>query len=782
MKRFLVTSLLFCLTVISMAHAQNGKYQNIAIGVNAAGVLVPIRNATITVFNSGNPPTIASLCISLSDLTCTASNVLSGDISGNFSFYAKPGTYVVQVVGSGFATYTYNDVIVNSVSSVGIPLGISGQVPVMNSVNTAYAPQAKPMIDVRDISGVDCTGATDSAAALTAFTGNPPTTNSVLNQKTLSFGRCLQIKLASTWVIYNQAGFIIDGLTRSGSGSQGVNVSWAGAANGVMIDMEYVDGFQVQGLNIQGNSTAGVGIQVDKNGAGGVWNTSDGKFVNDTFQGANQNWIGLSISPVSGSNVEDMRIEDSTFYCNALRATTNGTGIMIGASANAKNEIIKHANIVQCFYGIWQKSGSMQVRDSEFSANGGTCGSGTGSDIRIDASTDVDIIEGNLDENSTQGINQNNDNLSQNPGHPIIVRGNHGAPAGCENTSVFWYNTGRGATPWIFEGDSWDHDSSLVKVIGSGSTGANGTIYTRGMLYPNSIFSPWWTNYTTAIADDLAIGANFLRVSPAVTGTVPSASTELQSPYEVFRGYINGSTATPDDFAIQNIPSGTVGTTGGTFLIKHQQGATGTEMFGWDGSYPGITLATIPTPSITGISQGGTSGSTSYTYAVVAYGSTGNTPASSTLNTTTGNAALSSTNFNQIAWNPVSGATKYCVWRTVGGGSTGNIGCTSALSIPTSPMAFGYTVNASGVSVAYLFNDTGLAGDSASLPTLNSTGGVQLTSFVFANLPASNNGTMLYCSDCKNVTDDTTGTFDSAAASGGHGTNVLRENGAWRVH
>ena len=60
---------------------------------------------------------------------------------------------------------------------------------------------------------------------------------------------------------------------------------------------------------------------------------------------------------------------------------------------------------------------------------------------------------------------------------------------------------------------------------------------------------------------------------------------------------------------------------------------------------------------------------------------------------------------------------------------------------------------------------------------------VQFASYVFASLPGSPvNGWEVYCSDCKNVTDDTTGTFDSAAASGGHGTTVLYENGAWRVH
>jgi|SRR5215831_2341707 len=48
-------------------------------------------------------------------------------------------------------------------------------------------------------------------------------------------------------------------------------------------------------------------------------------------------------------------------------------------------------------------------------------------------------------------------------------------------------------------------------------------------------------------------------------------------------------------------------------------------------------------------------------------------------------------------------------------------------------------------------------------------------------LPASDNGTIIYCADCKNVTDDAV-TFDSTAASGGHGTTLLRENGVWRVH
>lgn len=56
-----------------------------------------------------------------------------------------------------------------------------------------------------------------------------------------------------------------------------------------------------------------------------------------------------------------------------------------------------------------------------------------------------------------------------------------------------------------------------------------------------------------------------------------------------------------------------------------------------------------------------------------------------------------------------------------------------------------------------------------------------LDSLTFAGLPTAGNGTILFCSDCKNVADDAVA-FDSTAIPGGHGTSVLRENGVWRVH
>lgn len=680
---------------------------------------------------------------------------ISTNIPATSACIPAAGTASFGVSSDGnFATSNNGSPCVD-INSSAIPTGVvKGSALVSNGAAANPVYQSKSFLDVRDIAGVDCTGVADSAAALTAFTGAQPGTNNAITGKTLSFGSCPQIKLATTWVIYNQAGFIIDGFTRSGAASKGINFSWSGAANGVMIDCEYCDGFIMRGLNIQGNANAGVGIQIDKNGAGGIWNTTDGILTNNTYQGANQNWVGVLISPVSVQNVEDIRISDSAFYCNATVATTAGVGIKIGNSPNAKNEIIKHINVTNCLYGVWKINGSFQVLESEFSANGGTCATGSGADIRDDTNTDVDIIEGNLDENSLQGIS-----FTAAQGHPVIVKGNHAAPAGCDNTSRYWFNTGTGSGSWLFDGNSWDPDSSLVKVIGTASGQTGQTIYTRGNLYPNSIFTPWWTLGVSAIGDDVQVsGENLLVYAGQTGGVLPQAGSNYPSPFQVFRGYLNGS-LTADDFAEQFIPAGTAGSSGGTFLLKHQQGATGTEMFAFDGSYPGMTIAQIPTPAAPTITNTGAAGAVTDTYSVVAYGASGNTVGSSTGSTATANATLTTSNFNVIAFDSVPGAVKYCIWRTVAGGTPstlGNIGCMSALQINfrfhSNVWGTAYANNNAGVRNHYLFNDTGLAGDSASLPASNTTGGLSvagpltITSTTrVSNLHTSGNPDLISC-------------------------------------
>jgi hypothetical protein len=97
-----------------------------------------------------------------------------------------------------------------------------------------------------------------------------------------------------------------------------------------------------------------------------------------------------------------------------------------------------------------------------------------------------------------------------------------------------------------------------------------------------------------------------------------------------------------------------------------------------------------PTPTITPV---GTSGSTTYTYALVAVGANGTTSViGTTASTVAGNATLSNTNYNQITWVPGGDAASYIIVRTSSAGTPSTVG------------VIGYAT-----STDTAFNDTGLA-------------------------------------------------------------------------
>lgn len=105
----------------------------------------------------------------------------------------------------------------------------------------------------------------------------------------------------------------------------------------------------------------------------------------------------------------------------------------------------------------------------------------------------------------------------------------------------------------------------------------------------------------------------------------------------------------------------------------------------------------ISTPAAPTITTSGIAGSTTYTYIVTAVTEYGETVASSSGSTATGNATLASTNKNKISWTAVTGAMGYNVYRTVGGATTGKI--TSV------PFEYG----------TYIY-DTGIAADGTTAP------------------------------------------------------------------
>jgi hypothetical protein len=145
-----------------------------------------------------------------------------------------------------------------------------------------------------------------------------------------------------------------------------------------------------------------------------------------------------------------------------------------------------------------------------------------------------------------------------------------------------------------------------------------------------------------------------------------------------------------------------------------------------------INVVALTTPVNVVATPQGTAGSTSISYKVTALSQSGHTAASSAGSTTTANATLSATNSVIVTFNSVPGALSYNIYRTSTNGTS-----------PTTTGLIG-NVPASSEGTTLSFLDTGLAGDSSTAPTTNTTGGITSAGGVSgvggANFLATENG------------------------------------------
>jgi hypothetical protein len=164
-----------------------------------------------------------------------------------------------------------------------------------------------------------------------------------------------------------------------------------------------------------------------------------------------------------------------------------------------------------------------------------------------------------------------------------------------------------------------------------------------------------------------------------------------------------------------------------------------------------VSLTPLSSQNISAIGQGGTAGSTSYTYELCAIDGNNGAACGSTFTTGTGNATLSVSNFNVVTFFCMPGVTSYNVYRTASSGTPSSTGLIGNFAVA------GHLNR--GASVQCTFNDTGLAGDSTSPPANNATGSLQAklislgSGFTFATLPSAsaNPGMMAYITDSTSI-------------------------------
>ncbi len=179
--------------------------------------------------------------------------------------------------------------------------------------------------------------------------------------------------------------------------------------------------------------------------------------------------------------------------------------------------------------------------------------------------------------------------------------------------------------------------------------------------------------------------------------------------------------------------------------------------------YDGTTITTysaLTTPTGLGVTPTGTTGSTTYSYRVSAFNSIGETLACVSVTTATGNATLSATNYNALAWSAVTGATGYNIW---GRYATG----------------LGETYMGT-VYGALVYNDKGQDDPSLSLlpPEANTTTGIKGTMAEFAISRIFAAGDPAYPSRLYfGGTGENIGNFSGSSVGGGS-VDVFRNDGS----
>jgi hypothetical protein len=255
-------------------------------------------------------------------------------------------------------------------------------------------------------------------------------------------------------------------------------------------------------------------------------------------------------------------------------------------------------------------------------------------------------------------------------------------------------------------------------------------------------------------------------IVPVLDGTYNLGSSTSNSWASVFGGFITantrvttpvlGSTGTAISFrgASGNSAAYFVNSTD---LVLNPKLNTATDanyrldVFG-DERANGVNVTQIGAPSFT-VTQQGTAGSTSYSYVVQGVLANGATTPITTVTTSTGNATLSSTNFNRISITAQAGVYQYNVYRSASSGTPATTG-----GINTN------TVNFSSGSTNLADDKALTASGSVPTSTTDQTGYISAyyyrhpsyTSAQISSLTTMTAGDEVYCSDCT-ATDGSTG-------------------------
>jgi len=628
-------------------------------------------------------------------------------------------------------------------TSSSLPTGVAaGSVCASNGIGVPCVYQLKPVIEARDISGVDCTGATDSSTAL-----NTLTVIDGITGKTLSFKNCPSIRLTSQWLIKGQQFTEVDFGGTFGQGGQsgspiqgGTRVfGCGGTADGLIrIDdtgFSYFHGgtFAAKG---DGCASSFIGDIRVTNSASGGYTPSRNTFSSmDMYSAYNAvsppaNFYGLKID--GGPNQEGYAIHHVQVYC---QQATGSIGIWVNDLTADSTDIDEESHITTCYRGIEVDQGTVRVSHSHIGGNGSFSQFGSGGANFFEGSTGngcfaeisyviaAETSGAFLGDSATSGAQACWRSIHNNQiGFPQI------------DSAVYPINAMGGA--YLMWGNDFGNGGIAVAIhnntlLGDDTNGTNGPAASVYDLGGNQLSDSGNVGSFLLTYQAFARNMTFLGPTGPVANSAPAAGTSSDwallpnggasggsvsypSSRLIFVRSLSNATPAFDQFAFKSVGKVTDSSSTLALTYKTPNGFTITPTLGIQPSVSGLTFSQVTAPAFSGVGSSvtnvGTAGSTTYTYVLVAEGGCGHSAASTTGTTNLGNASPNGTNHPQVHIDPTGGAWGIDVYRTVGGATQGKIGTALA------------TDQGGGGTSFLTFDDTGLAGDGNTAPVTNTSG------------------------------------------------------------
>ncbi len=591
-----------------------------------------------------------------------------------------------------------------------------------------FIAQAKEVIDIRDISGVDCTGNADSSAALNALLSTPD----AITGKWLRTDGCASLMILTPLLVKGQTNFVIGNSAKFGTMVWGCGGT---AGQGIITNQRSGHG-TYRGLAIYPNGTgngychgnsgaATIGILLDNNASLGGYNDTDITIEDSSFSAVSatgrDNWRGIATT--AASNMEYLHIWRNTFDGHFAQGSRC---IDIEGPQSQGDEIFENG-VGNCQWGIFLVGPQAVVRNNVFGGTGNRNYFTSGASIGC-AARSTTIAYNSANEGSGPFLTAVPNGCGSSVQSPTVFlhNGFGGTDSGAVTPGTYIVDVGSTGGIFVFK-ENWGSNPNGARPIIGTTTSPYDNVGGMQARVIDDGSNTWITNPYDPIPPQAGIESALLYVPGYATlldktlGSTVYPTAIRHSAGWTFRANYN-KYVTTDDYTLRNLYGG--------FVIDHTSNLTGTHGFLLPMSFWG-GLQTVAGPALGTMhadAMGGGSGSTwGYTVCGVTGGSNMKCASEVTVSSA---ATLNSSTYNRIR-PPVAGTySAYNVYRTTvpGGGSpatTGLIGTCSLTQLSYSPnyVIPGAGFGCSGGYDQYVYvYDQGAAGDSSSPPANTADG------------------------------------------------------------